>query len=225
MLDISKYMNNSPLKEHSLFRFEFSFIGTVVGFDVVGYLYSLLLANQAKSVANQFMKPFISCNTPFSAPFQCEYSNMIVANSYNVLCTEITQTGIVAFEYAEFSDQHIQLPNIGVATGSLAVILKTYLDILKKLPQLQVQLQFSFESTTPTYYYPNYDIWGSEYCQFENALIKPNTSFVEVLNENSMFIDVIQRFFEQFTYPGGYNPTHVTVNNEKVERVLREMFK
>lgn len=225
MIDISKYINESPLKEYCLFRFEFDFIGSVAGFDIVGYLYNVLLTNQDKSVANQYIKPFISRNTPFSAPLQCEYPNMIVANSYNVLCTEIEPTGKVSFEYVEFTDQHIQLPNIGVATASFAVILKTYLDILNKLPKLQVQLKFSFESTNPTYYYPNYDIWGNEYCPFENALIKSQASFFDVLDEKTIFVDVIQRFFEQFTYPGGYYPTHVTANNENVDRVLREMFK
>lgn len=225
MIDISKCQEASYLKEYCKFRFEFTLLGTIVGFDVISYFYNVLLSNQSKAIANNYIKTFVVAHKPFSLPIKCEYQNQIVANCYNVLNTSIDEKGKVVFEYAEFSDQQIQLPNIGIATVPFVVILRTYLDLLHELPQLQVQLHFEFESTKPTYYYPNYDIWGNFYCPLENALIDTNTSFTEIIDGNTEIIDVLQRYFEQFVYPMGYEPGYVTINKEIATSVMQDMFK
>lgn len=225
MINIETYQNSSRLKEFCLFQFTFSIIGKVEGLDLGKINYNIILNNQQLAVDNKYIKPCVVRQSPLALPFISEYQNPIVANAYNILRTEINSDASCLFEYAEFTDQNILLPNVGVATAYLSVFLKSYLDILTNFPHLKIKLKFAFSSTKPTYFYPNYDIWGSEYCPLENALIDPGTSYEYIMDNTTTPYDVIQTFSKQFSYPLGYIPTHITSNHSNVQDVWKEIFK
>lgn len=225
MIDIIQYQKSTSLKEYCVFRFAFNFIGTVNGLDIVSYFYTRLLANQQNVVSKGLIRPFIAQHTPFATPMKSEYRNTIFANTYNIINTEIDSTGSCLFDYAEFSNQQILLPETRIVTTVMSVVIKTYFDILSKFPNLSVQHKFDFQSTKPTYFYPIYDCWGNDYCPFDNALIKHCTTYIEILDASTTPYDVLKRFFEQFEYPFGYQPQFVTSNRQNVETVWNDIFK
>lgn len=209
------------------FKFTFEF-GKTEPSKIGTKLYKAILRNQQKAVNNGYIKPVVLKQKPYSLPLSSNMWNNNIANLYKETKVTINPNGNVEFEYVEYSDQNIFLPDTDYITLVFAMILKSYLDILNLDKNLQAKLTFVFSSdmNTNTYYNVyNSNIWKNKFLSYLNTKITNGDTFlINSLDWNTDPIDILELFFRLYKYPQNGLQLNVDIDRPAAKAAWKRIF-
>lgn len=215
------------LINHCSFKFTFEF-GKTEPSKIGTKLYKAILRNQQNAVNNGYIKPVVKRHNSCSLPLSFNIPNNSIANLYKNTKVTINPNCSVEFEYVEYSDQNIFFPNTDYITVVLAVILKSYLDILNWDKNLQAKLTFVFSSdmNTNTYYNVyNSNIWKNKFLSYLNTKITNGDTFLfNPLDWNTDPIDILELFFRLYKYPQHSFQLNVDIDRDEAKAAWKRIF-